>query len=57
MGYGGSGGGMSPGSAAMGQGMYAGAGAAAGSMGAMGMQSPPVGVGIHVSINIFQPPV
>lgn len=55
MGYGGSGGGMSPGSAAMGQGMYAGAGAPAGSMGAMGMQSPPVGVGIHVSN--LQPPL
>lgn len=50
MGYSGNSGGMSPSSAAMGQqGMYAGAGngTAAAGMGPMGMQTPPVGVGMH----------
>lgn len=53
MGYGGSSGGMSPNSATMGQGIYGGAGAAAGAMGAMGMQSPPVGVGMHHVSSIY----
>lgn len=49
MGYNGGNGAISPNSGAMGQGMYAGAanGTATGGIGHLGMQSPPVGVGMH----------
>lgn len=52
MGYNtGNSGGMSPSSAAVGQGIYAGAGngTATGGMGPINMQSPPVGVNMPVS--------
>lgn len=54
MSYVGGSGSMSPSSAAMGQGMYAGAGnGSSAGMGPMGLQSPPMGVGIHHVSSFF----